>query len=163
MTTWFKSTVGLFAVAAALAMAIPAIAAGNTQIRGVAQYDESCDAEPGAIPSQFTMRLTGDLVGCWYTPGWDVTVSTPSGVYQERGTEKFVGCFADGTGCGTFETTYTFTAKYAADGSQLHGRCQHPIVKGSGTGVFEGATGRLDFKDDVDCGVAHYRGHIKLN
>ena len=35
-----------------------------------------------------------------------------------------------------------FTAKYAVDGAEIHGRCEHPIV--SGTGDFEGATGRVE-------------------
>ena len=47
-------------------------------------------------------------------------------------------------------------------GSELHGRCQHPLVEGSGTGGFAGATGRLDFKDEVATGLYFYRGHIKL-
>jgi hypothetical protein len=47
-------------------------------------------------------------------------------------------------------------------GVELHGRCQHPIAKGSGTGGFEGASGRLDFKDIVDAGTFVYRGHISL-
>jgi hypothetical protein len=34
------------------------------------------------------------------------------------------------------------------------------MVKGSGEGVFEGATGRLDFKDDIDAGNYPYRGHF---
>jgi hypothetical protein len=34
------------------------------------------------------------------------------------------------------------------------------MVKGSGEGVFEGATGRLDFKDDVSVGNFPYRGHL---
>jgi len=47
-------------------------------------------------------------------------------------------------------------------GVEVKGRCQHPIVKGSGTVGFAGATGRLDFKDEVSTGLYFYRGHIKL-
>jgi hypothetical protein len=47
-------------------------------------------------------------------------------------------------------------------GSEVRGRCEHPIVAGSGTGGFEGATGRIDFKDDVVAGEFLYRGHISL-
>ncbi len=160
MSRWFKTTLGLIAAAAALVIAVPATAAGNPQISGVAVFDEAGVCTD--IPSEFTMVMSGDLVGCWYTHGWEVTVDAPSGVYQERGTETFIGCLADGTTCGTFDTTYTFTAKFAPDSSQLHGRCQHPIVKGSGTGDFAGVTGRVDFKDDVDLGIANYRGQLKL-
>jgi hypothetical protein len=66
---------------------------------------------------------------------------------------------------GTFTTTYRFESKWdpdAATGVEVKGRCQHPITAGSGTDGFEGATGRLDFKDQVDTGQFFYRGHIKL-
>jgi hypothetical protein len=156
---WMRIRFGVLAAAAALAFAVvPASAAGNTQIAGAGVFDE--DGVCTEQPSFFTMTMTGDLVGCWYTNTLEVTQSTPSGVYQERGTETFVGCLADGTTCGTFSTTYTFTAKYAADGSEIHGRCEHPIA--SGTGGFAGITGRVDFKDDVVTGVAYFRGHVNL-
>jgi hypothetical protein len=70
---------------------------------------------------------------------------------------------------GSFWTNYTFEAKYegcAENGSyvgaEIKGRCQHPIVKGSGTGVFAGVTGRLDMKDDIEAGNYPYRGHFKF-
>jgi len=145
------------------------VAAGpaNTQISGVGTYDGT-SAEPGACPtttfSLFTIKMEGSLEGCWYTPEFEVVQETPSGIYQERGAEKFVGCLNSVSGlvgCGSFETTYKFTAKFGPDG-EIHGRCQHPIVAGSGTGVFEGATGRVDFKDDVVNECFNYRGHIKI-
>ena len=56
-----------------------------------------------------------------------------------------------------------FEAKLASDGSEVRGRCQHPIVSGSGTGGFAGATGRLDFKDIIEDPITYvYRGHIFL-
>ena len=69
--------------------------------------------------------------------------SSPSGTYRETGTELFVGSTSEGAG--TFETTYRFEAKYedpTDPATEIFGRCQHPIVKGSGTGIFEGVTGR---------------------
>jgi hypothetical protein len=108
--------------------------------------------------------MTGSLEGCWYTK---VTTSkeTPGGVYLESGEEVFVGSLDGGPG-GTFATTYAFESKWDPDvssGVELHGRCQHPLVKGSGTGAFEGATGRLDFKDIIGDPVTYvYRGHISL-
>jgi hypothetical protein len=143
---------------AALGAIVTAFGSGATQISGQAAFD--ADGACTEIPSPFAMQITGDLVGCWYTHGWDVVQDTPSGVYAERGTERFIGCLADGTTCGTFDTTYKFTAKFAADGSEIHGRCQHPIT--FGTGDFAGITGRVDFKDDVEAGVFYYRGHIDL-
>jgi hypothetical protein len=52
------------------------------------------------------------------------------------GEEIFVGTL-DGED-GTFTTTYKFESKWDPDvstGSEVHGRCQHKIVEGSGTGV----------------------------
>lgn len=83
-------------------------------------------------------------------------------MYLETGEEVFVGSL-DGGSEGTFATTYTFESTWIPDvptGSEVHGRCQHPIVAGSGTGGFEGATGRVDFKDEVTTGQYFYRGHI---
>ena len=86
-------------------------------------------------------------------------------MYLESGEEVFVGS-VNGGPVGTFATTYKFEGKYDPDsGAQLHGRCQHPIVEGSGTGGFEGAKGRLDFNDIIYPGALTtyiYRGHIKF-
>ena len=56
------------------------------------------------------------------------------------------------TACGTFDTTFSFTAKM--DGpwptsAEIHGRCHHPITRGSGTGGFTGASRRAQFHDVV--------------
>jgi len=88
------------------------------------------------------------------------------GVYLETGEEVFVGSL-DGGPVGSFATTYRFESKWDPDvltGVELRGRCQHPIVEGSGTGGFEGATGRVDFKDIIGDPVTFdYRGHISLS
>jgi hypothetical protein len=152
-----------------LALVAPAGAATN-QISGVGFSDSTGECPPPpAGYEDFTsippLVMTGSLEGCWYTKV--VTArdnGTPSGVYQERGEEVFVGSL-DGGPEGTFATTYKFSSKWDPDvstGSEVHGRCQHPIVAGSGTGGFEGATGRVDFKDDVVTGEFLYRGHISL-
>jgi hypothetical protein len=60
-------------------------------------------------------------------------------------------------------TTYRFTAKYKDCPNlveEIFGRCQHPIVEGSGTGDFEGVTGRFDIKDE-DPVAFPYRGHLR--
>ena len=105
--------------------------------------------------------MTGSLEGCLYTKVI-TSKATPGGVYLESGEEVFVGSL-DGGPVGTFATTYKFESKFDS-GVELHGRCQHPIVKGSGTGGFEGATGRLDFKDIIGDSLTTYvyRGHIQL-
>ena len=147
--------------------------AKNTQFAGSAVYEWSDlfgDAyNPGepdldvcapldgefAAYTDFTMRIEGDLTGCWYTLVLDFN-ETPSGAYSETGLEVFVADDTDDM----FWTTYDFHGKFDAEGNEIHGRCQHLVV--DGTGMFEDATGRLDFKDDVDAGINYYRGHMKL-
>jgi hypothetical protein len=145
-------------------LSAPASAA-TTQVSGVGVFDAAgeCGLPPSGYEDfdDFTMVITGNLDGCWYTRV-DTARSTPSGVYLETGEEVFVGSLNGGSE-GTFTTTYKFESKWAPDvstGSEVHGRCQHPIVAGSGTGGFEGATGRVDFKDEVTTGQYFYRGHI---
>jgi hypothetical protein len=146
----------------------PAFAGGATQISGDAVFDAVppetpvCPIEDTAYAdADYALVMTGDLVGCLYT-FVGPHKSSPSGTYRETGTETFVGSYLGKPG--TFETTYRFEAKYEdvdnLVGEQF-GRCQHPIVEGSGTGIFEGVSGRLDFKDEVESGTFLYRGHLR--
>jgi hypothetical protein len=141
--------------------------AATNQLSGVGVFDAAgqCQDPPTGF-EDFTMVMTGSLQGCWYTDIVTATDNgTPSGVYQERGEEVFVGTL-DGGPVGTFETTYKFSSKWDPDvstGREVHGRCQHPIIEGSGTGAFEGVTGRVDFKDEVETGRFPYRGHLGLD
>jgi hypothetical protein len=139
----------------------PALAEGATQISGVAFFADTgeCD-DPEGEGAAYALVMTGDLEGCLYT-FVETAQSSPSGTYRETGTELFVA--SDGSG--TFETTYRFEAKYEDvdnPATEIFGRCQHPIVEGSGTGIFEGVTGRLDIKDDIEAGNFPYRGHLRL-
>jgi hypothetical protein len=138
---------------------------GATQIAGIGYYAEAAECDYPGEGADFALLLTGDLEGCLYA-FVDSYDCSPSGTYREEGREYFVGTYNGGTG--TFWTTYKFQAKFegcAEDGSfigaEIFGRCQHPIVSGSGTGVFEGVNGRLDFKDDVESGTFPYRGHLR--
>ena len=137
--------------------------AATDHISGVGILDTAgeCGPPPSGYEDfdDFTMVITGDLDGCWYTRVGS-TKTTPSGVYLESGEEVFVGSLNGGPE-GTFATTYKFESKWDTDGSEIRGRCQHPMVTGSGTGGFDGATGRVDFKDEVSTGQYLYRGHIK--
>ncbi len=107
--------------------------------------------------------MDGGLVECWYVDTFVLTGEHPSGTITASGREHFVGCLdMDGNGTcggadptGTFFTTYTFTAKYDASGTEIHGRCSHRIV--SGTGAFEGVGGIVEFTDDVTTGISYYR------
>jgi hypothetical protein len=148
-----------FVFAASLGAATPANAAAS-QVTGTGSFNTAeCPLLPG-FTDYPPILLDGDLEGCWYTnaePG----VLTPGGVYLESGEETFIGSLNGGP-AGTFTTTYKFEAKLAADGSEIWGRCQHPIVEGSGTGGFEGLRGRVNFKDIVTPAEVtyEYRGHI---
>jgi len=148
-----------------LAVLVQPASAGPVLVKGAQSYAPEGDPcfDPGAL---FSLTMEGGLVGCWWVDtGSDVV--HPSGTAITRGTEHFTGCLdlgldGDCTGdpWGTFWTTFTFTAKFAADGSELHGRCNHPIVSGSED--FEGASGVIEFKDDVTTGIAYYTGIVKL-
>jgi hypothetical protein len=96
---------------------------------------------------------------------WVKDNGEPSGGYIEGGRE-LVGASLNGGPVGTFQTGYRFQGKYdpayIPNGVEVHGRCQHPITEGTGTGAFAGAIGRLDFEDDVESAVFYYRGHITL-
>ena len=142
--------------------------AGAIQISGLSRYPdgETCVNLEGA---DYALELyEGNLVGCLM-----ITVLTsdcsPSGTYKETGTELFVGVYNDDDGNvigeGTFSTEYVFTGKFEDCETleiEIFGRCQHPITPGSGTDVFEGVTGRLDFKDNVETGIFPYKGHLKF-
>jgi hypothetical protein len=131
----------------------PALAGGATQISGIAVFDEggTCvDPEGEGADFALIMDGDGDLDGCLYT-FVETAESSPSGTYRETGTELFVAS----DGVSMFETTYRFEAKYEdvdTLSGEIFGRCQHPIVEGSGTGIFLGVSGQLFFKDDVEAG-----------
>ena len=140
----------------------------NLQISGTAVYDVSgstCPAPPSGYADFVSypgLVLSGSLQGCWYTKV-DSSKTTPSGVYLEAGREVFVGSLNGGP-VGVFATTYKFESKFSGS-TEIFGRCQHPLVAGSGTGGFAGATGRVDMKDIVaDPSNIYYvyRGHITI-
>ena len=138
---------------------------GATQIDGIGFFAEESDCDLAAEGADYALLLTGDLEGCLYVFVEDFDCS-PSGTYRESGQEYFVGTYNGSSG--TFWTDYKFSSKYEGCseegfflGAEIFGRCQHPIVRGSGTGVFEGVNGRLDFKDDVAAGNFPYRGHLR--
>lgn len=137
---------------------------GAIQIEGIGRYADvgQCTDETGYT---FVISMTGDLEGCLYTYVDDFACS-PSGTYREYGREHFVGTYKGQSG--TFWTAYSFEGKYEGCplngeplGAEIFGRCQHPIVKGSGTGVFEGVSGRLAFRDNVELLIFPFTGHLR--
>ena len=155
------------ALSAAAVVVQAAWGEGAITVRGdqLIAGSQSC---PNAQPD--TYRMAGDLVGCWYTVTFDVTQANdnPGGHFKASGTEHFVGCLNTngnatcdaGEPFGSFDTTFTFTAKLAPTGDEIHGRCQHPIVGGSGG--FGGAGGVISFKDIPFEGRFPYHGNIQL-
>lgn len=139
--------------------------AGATQISGVGFYATASECDYESQGAVYAIRMTGDLEGCLYA-FIDEFECSPSGTYREEGREFFVGTYNGQSG--TFWTTYKFEAKYEGCsqngplGAEIFGRCQHPITAGTGTGVFVGVTGRLDFKDDIEAGNFPYRGHLRF-
>lgn len=135
------------------------------QVRGVADFTDATCPGLNLEPSP-----TGwSLDGCLQITGFEREKFNVSGTYQEEGTERFDGdLYIDGeyAGTGSFETAYQFRGKFEEIGdfgTEIFGRCQHPIV--AGTGVFANIEGRLDFKDVLDGPEAPlfpYRGHIRL-
>jgi hypothetical protein len=161
-----RLTVLVAATLLALILAAPAaLAGGATQISGVGVFDapppDAVCNDPEGVGDDYALVMTGDLEGCLYT-FVGPAVSSPSGTYRETGTETFVGEYNGEVG--TFRTTYKFEAKYEdvdTLSGEIFGRCQHPIVEGSGAGVFEGVSGILLFKDEVESGTFLYRGHLR--
>jgi hypothetical protein len=169
VSTTIRPLTFVVALLASLLLALPAPAhAANHQLTGTASFNPPppprtpCPDPPSAYESYPPLVMTGSLDGCWYT-NIETALITPGGVYHESGTELFVGQL-DGGPAGTFTTTYKFDAKLNADLAEVRGRCHHPIVSGSGTGGFAGATGRVDFKDIIGDPITYvYRGHISLH
>ncbi len=160
-----RGTVLVAATLLALILAVPAaLAGGATQISGEAVLDEADICNSASEGADYALLMSGALQGCLYTFVDDEPQSSPSGTYRETGTERFGGAYLGESGA--FETTYRFEAKYEdvdplPPSGEIFGRCQHPIVEGSGTGIFEGVSGRLDFKDEVESGTFFYRGHLR--
>ena len=160
MLTRLVSQVAAAACVAVMMMAAPTLASAQvaTRISGVGFFDvDGLCMDPEGDGADFALILTGDLEGCLYV-FVESAAFTPSGTYLETGTEIFVG--ADGT----FETAYRFEGKYEDPVNlvgEIFGRCQHIILEGSGTGDFEGVSGRIDFKDDIEAGDFPYRGHLQ--
>jgi hypothetical protein len=141
---------------------VSSFSAGATQISGIGYFagPTECNDSEGQ-GSDYDLIISGDLEGCHYV-FVETASCTAGGAYSETGTETFVGLYNGASG--TFETTYLFTGKYTDCANltgQIAGRCQHPIVDGSGDGVFEGVSGRLDMHDNVAVGNFSYRGHFQ--
>lgn len=161
-----KRRLTLSALTALMMMALIATpfqtrAGGATQVSGIGYFASTGQCtDPEGQGASYALTMTGDFTGCHYV-FIDSFRCTAGGAYFETGRETFVGMYNGGTG--RFDTTYVFTATYTDCDNllgEIAGRCEHPIVDGSGTGIFEGVRGRFDMKDDVEAGNFPYRGHL---
>lgn len=137
---------------------------GETLISALGVY--AAEGECTAETADYVVSITGDITGCLYTYV-DAYDCSPGGTYREEGREHFVGIYKGKQG--SFWTNYKFESKFehcspdgAPLGGEIKGRCQHPIVVGSGDGVFKAVTGRLDMQDNVDVGSFLIRGHLRF-
>lgn len=164
LTTLALTTLTMLALISAVFSApSPPQAEGATQISGVGVFAAPGDCtDPEGAGADYALTMTGAFSGCHYV-FVESARCTPGGAYSEEGTETFVGTYNGQSG--TFRTNYLFTATYRDCDNllgEIAGRCQHPIIEGSGTGVFEGVLGRFDMKDDVEAGDFPYRGHLSF-
>jgi hypothetical protein len=137
------------------ALAGTALAGGRgVAVRGTQLAAGSC--ENGGY------AMIGDLDGCWWIDTFVPKGAEDKSHYRATGTEHFTGCIHEV--CGTFFTTFSFTAK--TDGpyltsAEIHGRCHHPIVRG--IDGFTGIGGELSFHDVLtDPPTYPYWGSVRL-
>jgi hypothetical protein len=138
------------AAAALLAIGLTASAtaagSGAVVVQGIQEHIGTCGNEAYG-PDGY--KMDGDLEGCWWITGFDNKSAFGKHNLIATGTEHFEGWLFGQWG--TFETTYTYTAKF--DGAwdegaaEIHGRCHHPVTQG--TGVFAGVHGEISFHDDL--------------
>ncbi len=119
--------------------------------------DYGCDE----LPAHYVILMTGDIEGCIYGITLSDQYEEESGEYQSRDHETFIGTL-DGLS-GSWEMDEAYWAVFDTEtGDQLSGRCEHPIIEGSGTGDFATADGELRFVDNVENHTAVYFGVVKL-
>ncbi len=168
--TWPRIVLLALVVIATTLIAASVSADGAVQISGEAILDGSgapCERDefPDGFQPDYGIPILGDLEGCVYVRIEDFSCS-PSGTYRETGTEFYDIIGGDLDKAGTFFSEYRFTGKFEQcppdlDTLEIFGRCQHPMVTGSGTDDFEGASGRLDYKDFPEENYFPYRGHLR--
>ena len=130
-------------------------------------------APPASRPIRFPAaprpcsRCLAASSGCWYSVDL-IDKFQDNGTLQETGHELFVGCIdsggdgsCSGDPTGTLSFSYVFTGKFdPVTFEEIKGRCTHHVDEG--TGGFAQASGVINFKDDVEAGIATYNGNLKL-
>lgn len=96
----------LLALVGSVSSAGPVVAAnGTTIVRGVQSAYGTCRDVEGVLGYQ----MTGSLEGCWVIDTFVSATDPNRSTFRATGTEHFEGCL--GSVCGTFQTTYSYTAK----------------------------------------------------
>lgn len=146
-----RSLLGAMLLALLLPGTTAAAGNGSLAVRGTQLAYGTCG------PNSDGYEMTGDLVGCWWITDFQSKTDASKHNVRATGTELFEGWI--GSLHGTFTTTFQYTAKMDGpwvSSAEIHGRCHHPVVAGSGTGDFIGITGELRFKDVVDVNPPYY-------
>ena len=118
-------------------------------------------------PPEVANSMGGSLIGCWFTDVFNYGPTSPGGILHATGAEHFVGCLdirqegrcTQDDPAGTLALSARFEFK-VVNNQEIWGRCEHQIL--SGTGAFQGAAGKIDFRDNVTNGTSRYRGWITL-
>ena len=118
-----------------------------------------------------TYRITGDLMGTWYTLTADTYYQSDAMIIQ-KGLERFEGCLdlnrnrhCDRGRRGQFGADYIYWATFNPLTDRLiKGECIHPIT--GGDGVFAGLRGLINVNDKPvgkQGVVSTYEGELVLN
>ena len=118
-----------------------------------------------------TYRLTGDLMGTWYTLTADTYYQSDALIIQ-KGVERFEGCLdlnrnrhCDRNRKGQFGADYIYWATFKpGTGRLIKGECIHPVT--GGDGVFTGLRGLINMHDKPvgkNGVVSSYEGDLVLN
>lgn len=161
------ATLGCIAAAAGSASTVQVAGIQSAPQTGAGYPCRTVDPQTGLAPI-LKNAMTGSLLGCWYTDTVNEVQSDPSGSILAIGTEHFAGCLdsdrdracTHGDLHGTLAFIYAFEGTFDQAGRELSGQCQHPIT--SGTRDFRGASGQINFTDNVTNGTSAYQGRIIL-
>jgi hypothetical protein len=118
-----------------------------------------------------TYRITGDLMGTWYTRTADTYYQSDAMIIQ-KGLELFDGCFdlnrnhrCDRNRSGQFSADYIYWATFnPKSGRLIKGECIHPIT--GGADLFAGSRGLINVNDKPvgkQGVISTYEGEVVLN
>jgi hypothetical protein len=165
------------AACAAAALAPASVASGPSEgaASGASRHPASrsvhVTGEFIAIDDAGTYRLTGGLMGTWYTLTADTYYQSKAMIIQ-KGLERFEGCLdlngnrhCDKNRKGKISMDYMYWATFnPKTGRLVKGECIHPIT--AGKGVFSGTRGFINVNDKPvgkNGVVSTYEGELVLN